>query len=485
MPKLRPQRDLAALRERVVATGRVGSTPSTPVTPGESPAQQPGFSRAGLGEAGSAGAHVWGSPGVAPAASRGSSNSPSETEVSHDGRGAASEAVRLQFSLVGVQEQATSLLEVLIGEPSELVLRRLDGRALARLGCCCAELRTLTSSQAQWQRICFAEWGETGWPRLGPPEEEPGGPGGDAPPLSLGERVVRRMQALGAVVDQLTRNKVEEMGAVVRRGELRAADAPANSPLDGLPLDETLGARGGDARGPSCVDWRRTYAHLARMEDACRLSMVRAAMATPGSGRPKSRAALACMGVAARQAAFWVQGEPRGRAAPQRVALRAAAGAGARLGALPHSILLSCGAVRLPLSVMAQARAPRPAPCALRPAPRAPRPAPRAPRPAPRAPRPTPRASGAGCARTRAHARAAAAAWQLPGERPRAIAAVEGARLVQRGPCARGAIAEAGGAAGGGAPRALLLIDEGRGGSAPHPLLPPVLTGHVSSLLPY
>jgi len=413
MPKLRPQRDLAALRERVVATGRVGSTPSTPATPGKSPAQQPGFSRAGLGEAGSAGAHVWGSPGVAPAASRGSSNSPSETEDSHDGRGAASEAVRLQFSLVGVQEQATSLLEVLIGEPSELVLRRLDGRALARLGCCCAELRTLTSSQAQWQRICFAEWGETGWPRLGPPEEEPGGPGGDAPPLSLGERVVRRMQALGAVVDQLTRNKVEEMGAVVRRGELRAADAPANSPLDGLPLDETLGARGGDARGPSCVDWRRTYAHLARMEDACRLSMVRAAMATPGSGRPKSRAALACMGVAARQAAFWVQGEPRGRAAPQRVALRAAAGAGARLGALPHSILLSCGAVRLPLSVMAQARAPRPAPCALRPAPRAPRPAPRAPRPAPHAPRerrrlrshPGSRARGGG---------GVAAAWRAP-----------------------------------------------------------------------
>jgi hypothetical protein len=38
------------------------------------------------------------------------------------------------------------------------------------------------------------------------------------------------------------------------------------SPLDGLPMEATIGSRGGGRGGASGIDWRATYASLASME---------------------------------------------------------------------------------------------------------------------------------------------------------------------------------------------------------------------------
>ncbi|KAJ1492680.1 hypothetical protein T484DRAFT_1770659 [Baffinella frigidus] len=428
MQKLRPRRDLAALRERVAASAGADSPSATPAPPAESPTSLPANETASPKHV-PPNALTWEAAAPAQAAS-GDAAEPEAGAGPEQGL-PAMQSGSLEFSLVGSRAAASSLLDVLVGEASELVLRELNGRALARMGCCCLELRALASSQALWQRVCYAEWGEAGWrPGVGngvsggtggnrdsgerkpggADEEEAGGEG--SVEIRLGQRVVQRMLANGRTVDQFTHNALMDLAVVSRgstqvpefsKGTQHAAtavwDEAEYSPLDGMALGETMGQRG--AAGPSRIDWRRTYAQLARMEDACALHSARTAMATPGTGRAKSTAALACLAVVAAQASFWVEGASVGGGGrpARRVQLRAARSSGGGGGLLPHALVLSCGGgLRLPLTIMAQ----------------------------------------------------------VPGERPRAIAQVDGAEVVERGACALGRVVEAG--RGEATPRVALVV---------------------------
>jgi len=427
MQKLRPRRDLVALRERVAASTGADIPSATLSPPAECPTLLPADETA-------APAHVLpdahtseaGKAAMAQLQLRGDATDP-EAGAGPEQSFPEMKGGALDFSLVGSREAVTSLLDVLVGEAAELVLRELDGRALARMGCCCLELRAMSSSQALWQQVCYIEWGEAGWRpgvgngvsaggtagsrdserMAGGAEEEGGGEKGSVE-IRLGQRVVQRMQANGRTVDQFTYNALMDL-AVVSRGQVpefgqgtqHAAtavwDEAEFSPLDGMSLEETIGQRG--VAGPSRIDWRRTYVQLARMEDACALHTARAAMATPGSGRAKSIAALACLAVVATQVTFWVEGAHVEGTAARRVQLRAARTSGGGGGLLPHALVLSCGGgLRLPLTIMAQ----------------------------------------------------------VPGERPRAIAQVDGADVEARGVCALGRVVEAG--RGGATPRVLLVV---------------------------
>eukprot|EP00960_Hanusia_phi_P029416 747940-Hanusia_phi.AAC.2 len=202
-----------------------------------------------------------------------------------------------------------SLIEALVGESFEKIVDGLDGFSLARSSTC----QLLFGSPLRWQSKCHKEWGSEGWF-----ESEQGARSICPTVRALGNKVVKKAECTGIAVGILecypipSRKSLVELAA---DGQLPGANVTNStlsfrsltvfgckaqnvSPFDGLAFEETLGSRPGGI-GSSGIDWRNTYKTLSGMLAMCHIYSARAAIAAPGSRKKKWNAVLQGMAITA------------------------------------------------------------------------------------------------------------------------------------------------------------------------------------------